>query len=118
MRHTDKTVTIYRKEYDKENAFDVYRGTVVKGVSFFGKVATAVSTDGSTAASEATLRIPLAAVPRCLVLKNGDLVCEGAFQTEGMRPGDLHELCDYVYTIVGITRNVSGREPHIKVVCK
>lgn len=118
MRHCDKTVTIYRKEYDAENAFDVYRGTVIKGVSFFSKVATTVSTDGLTAASEATLRIPLDVAPSGLALKNSDLVCEGILQTEGLRPGDLADLCSYVYTIVGITRNASGREPHIKVVCK
>lgn len=118
MRHTDKTVTIYRKEYDEENAFDVYRGTVIQGVSFFSKVATAVSTDGLTAASEATLRIPMEVAPSALALKNGDLVCEGALQTEGLRPADLTDLCSYVYTVVGITRNLSGREPHIKVVCK
>lgn len=118
MRHADKTVTIYRKEYDEENAFDVYRGTVIKGVSFFSKVATTVSTDGLTAACEATLRIPLEVAPDGLTLKNGDLVCEGELQTEGLRPGDLTDLCGYVYTIVGITRNASGREPHIKVVCK
>lgn len=118
MRHTDKTVTVYHKEYDGENAFDVYHGTVIEGVSFFSKVATSVTTEGLTAASEATLRIPLAAASTDLSLQNGDLVCEGALQTEGLRPGDLHELCGYVYTIVGITRNASGREPHIKVVCK
>ena len=118
MYHADKTVTIYHKEYDEENAFDVYRGTVIEGVSFSSKIATAVSTDGLTAASEATLRIPMDAVPSGQTLKNGDLVCEGALQTKGLRPGDLADLCDDVYTIVGITRNTSGREPHIKVVCK
>lgn len=118
MRNADKTVTVFRKEYDAENAFDVYHGTVIDGVSFFGKVATAVSTDGLTAASEAVLRIPLEVAPADLTVKNGDLVCEGALQTEGIRPGDLDAMCSYVYTVVGVTRNASGRAPHVKVVCK
>ena len=118
MRYTDKTVTVYHKEYDKENAFDIYRGTVIMGVSFFSKVGATISTDGQTAAGEAVIRVPLDSVPSGLSLNNGDLVCQGALQTEGLRPGELTELCEYVYTIVGITRNTSGREPHIKVVCK
>lgn len=118
MKHVTKTVTVYCKKYDEENAFDVYHGTVIKGVSFFGRVATNVSTDGTSTACEATLRIPLEAVPDNLMLKNGDLVCEGTLQTEGMRPAELAELCDYVFTVVGVSRNTSGRSPHIKAVCK
>jgi hypothetical protein len=118
MRHANKTVTVYHKIWDPEKGMDVYKGTVLKGVSFFSKVATAVTTDGLTAASEAVLRIPEEVVPEDLTLENGDLVCEGELQTEGMRPGDLKPLCPYVYTVVGITRNLSVFGSHIKVVCK
>lgn len=118
MHHADKTVTVYHKEWDEDNAVDAYRGTVLSGVSFFSRIATAVGTEGLTAACEGTLRIPMEAAPDGLVLKNGDLVCEGALQTDGMCPGDLDDLCPYVFTVVGVTRNTSGREPHIKVVCK
>lgn len=118
MFQTDKTVTVYVKKWDEVNAVDVYRGTVLSGVSFFSRIATAVSTEGLAAACEGTLRIPLNVVPDGLELKNGDLVCEGALQTEGLRPADLSSLCPYVFTIVGVTRNTSGREPHIKAVCK
>ena len=118
MHHADKTVTVYRKEWDEENAVDVYRGTVLSGVSFFSRISTAVSTDGLTAACEGVLRIPLAAYPNVLVLKNGDLVCEGALKTDGLRPAELDKLCPYAFTVVGVTRNTSSRQPHIKVVCK
>ena len=118
MYHADKTVTIYHKEYDEENASDVYCGTVIKGVSFFSKVAVDTSTDGLKSSCTATLRIPVSLATKELVVKNGDLVCEGELKTKGMRPGDLVGLCDYVYTVVGITRNTAGRAPHIKVVCK
>ena len=118
MHHADKTVTVYRKEWDEENAVDVYRGTVLSGVSFFSRISTAVSPDGLTAACEGVLRIPLAAYPNVLVLKNGDLVCEGSLTKNPESVAQLDNLCPYVFTVVGITRNTSGRAPHVKVVCK
>lgn len=118
MHNARKTVTVYHKEWDTDKGIDVYRGTVLKNVSFFSKVCTTVTTDGLTAASEGILRIPEEVVPDNLTLVNGDLVCEGALQTEGMQPGALKDLCPYVYTVVGITRNFSVFGSHIKVVCK
>lgn len=118
MRHTDKTVTVYRKEWDKEKGVDVYRGTVLAGVSFFSRISTAVSTEGLTAACEGVLRIPMSVCPDGLEVKNGDLVCEGDLQTDGVRPCDLDSLCPHVFTVVGVTSNTSGKGPHIKVVCK
>lgn len=118
MRHANKTVTVYHKSWDKEKSVDTYKGTVLKDVSFFSKIATAVTTEGLTAASEAVLRIPEEIIPVDFVLVNGDLVCEGELQTEGMRPGVLSELCPYVYTVVGVTQNFSVFGSHIKVVCK
>lgn len=117
MHHADKTVTVYRKEWDSEKGADEYHGTVLAGVSFFSRISTAVSTDGLTAACEGVLRIPMSVCPDGLVIRNGDLVCEGALQTEGLRPSNLDAICPYVFTVVGVTNN-SGREPHIKVVCK
>lgn len=58
MHHADKTVTVYHKTWDQEQGVDVYKGAVLKEVSFFVRINTAVSTDGLTAASEAVLRIP------------------------------------------------------------
>lgn len=118
MRNATKTVTVYNKKWDAEKGADVYQGTVIKGVSFFGKTATAVSTDGLTAACEAKMRIPKEAIPEGFAVKNGDLVCIGALKTEDVRPSDMDSLCDYVYTVVGVTYNLSGRAPHIKAVCK
>lgn len=118
MHHAERTVTIYHREWDAKSGADVYLGTVLAGVSFFSKTATAVSTDGLTAACEGVLRIPLKTYPDSLVIKNGDLVCEGAVQKVMKMPSELVGECPYVFTIVGITRNDVGRVPHIKVVCK
>lgn len=118
MHHADKTVTVYRKEWDAEKGIDVYLGTVLVGVSFFSRISTAVSTEGLTAACEGVLRIPMDACPDGFIIQNGDLMCEGTLETEGLRPSDLDGLCPYVFTVVGVTRNTSGREPHIKAVCK
>lgn len=118
MRHADKTVTVYRKGWDSEKGADMYHGVVLAGVSFFSRISTSVSTDGLSAACEGVLRIPVDVCPDGLAINNGDLVCEGALQTEGLRPSDLDTLCPYVFTVVGVTRNTFGMEPHIKVVCK
>ena len=118
MRHADKTITIYQKKWDEERGVDYYHGTVVSGVSFFSKIATTVSTDGLTAACEASVRIPITWLPSGLSLKNGDLVCEGALQTNPASRLEIDNISSQVFTIVGITRNTSGCEPHVKVVCK
>ena len=117
MRNAKKTVTVYQKEWDGEKGADVYRRTVLTGVSFFSRISTTVSTDGLSAACEGTLRIPAEAYPNILAIKNGDLVCEGALK-EIATVSELNSLCPYVFTIVGVTRNESGRCPHVKVVCK
>ena len=118
MRNSEKTVTIYHRVWDAEKGADVYRMTVLAGVSFFSKIATTVSTDGLAAACEGVLRIPMESYPDAFILGNGDLVCEGALEADINLRSDLDGLCPYVFTIVGITRNTSGRCPHIKVVCK
>lgn len=118
MRNTEKTVTVYRKEWDPDAGVDAYSGTVIPGVSFFSRISTAVSTDGLQAACEGVLRIPLENLPEGLELKNGDLVCEGELETNVTRLSELDGLCPYVFTVVGITKNTSGRGAHVKVVCK
>ena len=118
MHHADKVITVYHKEWDAEKGVDRYRGTVLENVSFFSRIATSVSTDGLTAACEATLRIPMEVYPKGLEIRNGDLVCEGSLTENPASVAQLDNLCPYVFTVVGITRNTSGREPHVKVVCK
>lgn len=118
MRHTDKTVTIYRKGWDADKGVDTYTGTVIQNVSFFSRIANAVSNEGIAAACEGIMRIPLTVLPGGKEPKNGDLVCAGRLPVTGKTPADLDELCPYVFTVVGVTWNLSGREPHVKVVCK
>lgn len=115
MKHADKTVTIYHGSIDPDKGYDVYKGCVLTGVSFFGKTATAVSKDGLEAASEAIMRIP---IPADITICSGDLVLLGVHPVNGMTPSTLSELADYVYTVVGVTHNSAGRSPHIKVVMK
>ena len=117
MHHANKTVTVYHKTWDPDKGTDEYKGTVLKGVSFFCRVCTIVTTEGLTAASEAVLRIPEEVMPDDMTLKNGDLVCEGELPTDGMQPGTMSGITT-VYAVVGITRNFSVFGSHMKVVCK
>ena len=118
MRHTGKTVTVYHREWDGDKGADTYHRTILRDVSFFSRISTAVSTDGLAAACEGVLRIPVEAYPDTLILTNGDLVCEGALEADVDQVSELNKLCPYVFTIVGITRNTAGRCPHVKVVCR
>ena len=118
MRNANKTVTVYRKVWDEETAADIYPGTVLKNVSFFSRISTAVKTDGTEAECEGILRIPLNFANCSIQLRNGDFVCEGALPTTGQRPGTLSDLCPYVFTVVSVTRNDTGKAPHMKVVLK
>lgn len=117
MHHADKTVTVYHKTWDQEKGADVYKGTVLKGVSFFCRVCTTMTSDGLIATNEAVLRIPEEVIPADLNLKNGDLVCEGTLPMEGMTPAAMSDLTA-TFAVVGITRNLSVFGSHIKVVCK
>ena len=54
--------------------------------------------------------------PDGLVIKNGDKVCEGALEKTTESLADIE--CEYLHTVVGITRNTDGHGPHVKVVCK
>lgn len=118
MNHAQKTVTVYHKGWDADRGVDIYSGTVIPGVSFFSRINTAVSTDGLASACEATLRIPAERLPEGMTLTNGDLICEGSLPTTVAAVADLNDLCPYVFTVIGITRNTAGHGAHIKVVCK
>lgn len=118
MRNAGKTVTVYRKKWDSDAEVDTYSGIRVPGVSFFSRISTAVSKDGLQASCEGVLRIPLENLPEGMELKNGDLVCEGELETNVAQLSELDGMCPYVFTIVGITGNTSGRGAHMKVVCK
>lgn len=115
MQHAEKTVTVYHREWDAAQGMDAHHGTILTGVSFFARIATAVSTDGLAAACEAVCRIPMEVCPDEFLLSNGDLIIEG----EGpVKPNGVAEIPGHTYTVVGITRNTTGSAPHIKVVCK
>lgn len=118
MHHADKVVTLYRKGWDADMGLDTYAGTVIPNVSFFTRIATAVSDEGMAAACEGIMRIPVAVLPGGKEPKNGDLVCAGRLPVAGQTPDTLDDLCPYVFTVVGVTLNTGGREPHVKVVCK
>lgn len=118
MRNAKKTVTVYHKGWEENAGVDTYTGTVITGVSFFSRISTAVDKEGLQAACEGILRIPVENWPEGLELKNGDLVCEGELETEIKGLSELNELCPYVFTVVGITRNTSVMGSHVKVVCK
>ena len=124
MHHADKTVTVYRKRWDQEKGLDVYKGTVFTNVSFFSRISAAVSTEGMASTCEGILRIPAQRLVEKLpeterpALKPGDLVCEGSLPVAGQTPADIDKQCPYVFTITGVTLNMTGKEPHVKAVCK
>lgn len=131
MRNAAETITIYNAFLDSENGYDIYKRTVITGVSWFSCTQTAVSGDGGlTAADEYTARIPnelcsgyvdpksYTGAAGTWTLKPGDIIVKGIASEENPRPKTLFDTYSNVLTVVGITDNRGGRGAHIKVVGK
>ncbi len=52
------TITVLNAKLDKASGDDVYRPTIISGVSWFFNTITAVDSSGLRAANQLTLRIP------------------------------------------------------------
>lgn len=71
-----ETITHIHLRYDKDADMDVYVCTVISGVSWHGKLVTAVESKGLTGATKVTVRIPENVMPD-ITIKNGDYIVRG-----------------------------------------
>lgn len=134
MRLCDETITVFNAKLDKETGYDCYHSTVIKGVSWFCKILSAVD-KGLKAANQFTIRIPENAdfdgktyvepleyaeaddISGLFTLKNGDIIVHGAVTGDNLKPADLHRNYE-AFTIMGVTndRRPYVRAPHWKVI--
>lgn len=133
MRLANETITVFNAKLDTETDLDVYNATVIKGVSWYCEIVSAVD-EGLKAANKFIVRIPLDAdfnnksyaspleyadakdVSGLFTLANGDIIVKGAVTGTGLKPKDLHDGYE-AFTILGVTDNRRApREPHWKVV--
>ena len=132
MRLCNETITVFNAKLDRTSGYDRYHGTVINGVSWFCKIATAVD-KGLKAANAFTIRIPENAdfggkmyvnpldfasaedVSNVFTLKNGDIIVRGAVTGDNHKPSDLHKDHE-AFTILGVTEDRRARAPHWKVI--
>lgn len=135
MRLCNKTITVYNAKCDPDTGYDVYFGTVISGVSWFGELAASVDKTGMNAANKYTIRIPTdariegnksytdpimyaASDPnQFFTLSRGSIVVLGQSDLKNPRPADLFKRFNEVFTILGVTdsRGIVNA-PHWKVV--
>ena len=131
MHNADETITIYNAYLDESKGYDMYSRTVLEGVSWFGQTKTTVAGDGGLlAANEFVVRIPeelcsgyvepkaFTGLGGAWTLQSGDIIVKGAASEVNPRPAELKEKYSDILTVIGVTDNRKGREPHIKVVGK
>lgn len=137
MRLCNDTITVYNARFDPETDRDVYCGTVITGVSWYGDTAASVDTSGGLQAATAyTIRIPTdadfggksycdpvayaASDPAAVfTLSSGDIIVKGAAEADGQTPASLQRQYAEHITVLTVTDNRrGGHAPHWKVVGK
>lgn len=136
MRHCNETITVFNTQLDTVNDYDVYHGTVIRGVSLYCEVASTVDGSGLKAADKYTIRIPVDAdfsgksyvdpityqtsdAAHTFTLKNGDIIVKGEVTIENPKPADLQAQFAETITVLGVTDNRRApHAPHWKVVGK
>lgn len=132
MNLCNESVTIFNASFDSLTDADVYIGTVIKGVSWFGKIDTGVDGKGGLmAADSVVIRIPTDAVcaksfvPAAIyttpagqwTLCPGAIIVRGEINMDSPTPKKLFAAYgDYCRTVLGFTDNRRAKAPHFKVV--
>lgn len=118
MMNADTTITVFSSVYDETLGYDLYNATVISGVSWFGRVKTAVKTDGGLAsADEYAVRIPDDRINDDSIFKVGNIIAKGLVALENPRPAEIFGAADS-FTIIGVTDNRNKKGGHIRVVGK
>jgi len=137
MKRCTETITVFNAAMDPETGYDIYIPTVIKGVSWYSTIESAVTDSGLKAANKTTIRIPIDAdfsgraymLPAAykaaedkagvFTLAQGDLIVHGA-ENGPMTPAQMQEKYGgEVVTILGVTDNMRApKAKHWRVVGK
>ena len=134
MKLCTDTITVFNRRINTETRMEEYVPTVIKGVSWYGRLRSSVGDKGLNTANEFTVRIPVDAdfdgksyiapksyreetiVSGVFTLANDDIVVKGAVEA-GANPATIIETCSDCFRILGVTDNRRApNAPHFKVV--
>ena len=120
----EDTITVFNPVLDEDTGIDIWKGTVVSGVSWYSSMQSSVDSTGLKAANQFTIRIPeesgtdagytepKAFIGEGFTLTTGTIIVHGAAETDGMTPAKLKEQYAEVVTVLGVTDN--RRAPYAK----
>ena len=128
MKECNETITVFNTSLDAETGYDTYIPTIIRGVSWYCEVASAVDSSGLKAADIFKIRIPVDAdfsgkayvkpaayaggdPTSVFTLGQGDIIVHGE-EKASLNPAQLQEKYGEIVTILGVTDNT--RRPHAK----
>lgn len=128
MKECNEVITVFNAGLDETTGYDVYTPTVIRGVSWYCEIASAVDSSGLKAADRFIIRIPVDAdfsgkayvkpvayaggdPNSVFTLGQGDVIVH-AEETASMTPAQLQEKYGEIVTILGVTD--STKRPHAK----
>lgn len=107
---TNTDITIYSREYNPSTRLDKWKRTYVPEAWWFKSEKSSVTTDGLKSADVYTIRIPDTSVS----VKKDDYIVKGNCMVDMQTVKDLEGL--EKTNVSSANYNVSGGNPHIKVV--
>lgn len=135
MQLCNETITVFNALMESENGYELYYGTVIKGVSWYCEIASNVDSSGLKAANKFTIRIPTDAdtgdkiyldpveyaktadPTKTFTLKSGTIIVKGEVSDSPVKPADLKKEYAEFVTVLGVTDNRRApRAKHFKVV--
>ena len=131
MKMCNDTITVFNRRLDPDTGYEIYTPTVIRGVSWYSHVDSAVTSDGLKAANKITIRIPIdadfsgksyvkpvdyTAGEREFTLRSGDYIINGE-ERRPLKPAQARAEYGEIATILGVTNNRRApRAKHWKVV--
>lgn len=134
MRLCNETITVFNARFDPATDRDVYHGTVIKGVSWFGRNEASTDKTGLNASDSVTVRVPVGAEveggksyidyrqypyadpSKTFTFNTGDIVVHAAVSDVDPRPATLLKQYE-AFTVLSATDNRrTVNAPHWKVV--
>lgn len=136
MRLCNETITVFNAQLDKDKAYDVYHGTVIHGVSWYGSAKANVNNSGLKQENDFIVRIPTDAKvdggksytdPKrykeadpavFFTFSPGDIIVRGEVSAADPRPGILREQHEAFTILIATPNTRTAFAPHWKVVGK
>ena len=107
MLACNETITHIQRNYNNETDSDYYVCTVIKGVSWYGKLKANIDTKGMRGETLTTVRIPEEAMPDITIYR-GDIIVRGEVTIE--KQSDLKKLEHFMVLSIGDNRRSNQKE--------